>query len=82
MLINVILLWTYTISCHSCRHIIGGRLRNFSKHPVRYKVWGFISKLNERHMEFAWITLTSLMITDAYVALVASGTFNDLRIVN
>ena len=37
MLVNVALIWLYTLSCHSCRHITGGRLRHFSKHPVRYK---------------------------------------------
>ncbi len=29
---NVVLLWIYTLSCHSCRHIAGGRLKHFSKH--------------------------------------------------
>ncbi len=82
MLINVALLWTYTISCHSCRHIVGGRLRNFSAHPMRYKAWGVVSKLNTKHMQLAWITLATLMITDAYIALVASGTLRDLRIIN
>ncbi len=65
MLINVVLLWAYTLSCHSCRHIIGGRLRNFSAHPMRYKAWGFVSKLNAKHMQLAWTTLATLMITDA-----------------
>ena len=37
LLANVVLLWAYTVSCHSCRSIIGGRLNNFSRHPVRYK---------------------------------------------
>jgi hypothetical protein len=82
MLINVVLLWTYTISCHSCRHIIGGRLRNFSRHPVRYKAWGFVSKLNAKHMQLAWVTLGTLMLTDGYIALVASGAFSDPRIVH
>ena len=36
LVVNVTLLWAYTISCHSCRHIAGGRLKHFSKHPVRY----------------------------------------------
>ena len=31
MLVNVVFLWAYTASCHSCRHLIGGRLRHFSK---------------------------------------------------
>ena len=29
---NVVLIWLYTLSCHSCRHSVGGRLRHFSKH--------------------------------------------------
>ncbi len=82
MLVNVVLLWAYTASCHSCRHITGGRLRHFSKHPVRYWIWTQVSKLNVRHMQLAWITLGTLMLTDAYIALVASGTISDLRFYN
>jgi hypothetical protein len=81
MLVNVVMLWTYTLSCHSCRHITGGRLRNFSAHPMRYKAWTLVSKLNTRHMQLAWITLGTLMLTDGYIALVASGTISDLRII-
>jgi hypothetical protein len=77
-----VLLWGYTASCHSCRHITGGRLRHFSKHPVRYWIWTQVSKLNARHMQLAWITLGTLMLTDAYIALVASGAFGDLRFFN
>jgi hypothetical protein len=79
MLINVVLLWAYTLSCHSCRHITGGRLKNFSKHPVRYWAWTQVSKLNARHMQLAWTTLATLLVTDLYIALVASGTISDLR---
>jgi hypothetical protein len=78
---NVILLWVYTLSCHSCRHITGGRLKHFSKHPVRYWIWTQVSKLNTRHMLFAWITLGTLVLTDFYVMLVASGTISDLRFI-
>jgi hypothetical protein len=79
---NVILLWAYTVSCHSCRHITGGRLKHFSKHPVRYWAWTQISKLNAKHMQLAWTTLGTLMLTDLYVMLVASGAISDLRIFN
>ena len=82
MLVNVILLWTYTISCHSCRHIVGGKLRTFSRHPLRYRAWQFISKLNAKHMELAWTTLATLFITDGYIALVSAGVFSDPRILN
>ena len=46
LLINAALIWLYTLSCHSCRHIMGGKLKHFSKHPLRYKAWQQISKLN------------------------------------
>ena len=82
IVVNVAFLWLYTLSCHSCRHVVGGRLRHFSKHPVRYRAWTVVSRLNTRHMELAWITLGTLMLTDAYIALVASGALTDLRLVN
>ena len=64
-----------------CRHVTGGRLKHFSRHPVRYWIWTQISKLNTRHMLYAWITLGTLVLTDFYVMLVASGTISDLRFV-
>jgi hypothetical protein len=82
LLVNVVGLWLYTASCHSCRHITGGRLKHFSRHPVRYKIWTAVSKLNTRHMMFAWITIGTLILTDLYIMLVSSGTIPDLRIVN
>jgi hypothetical protein len=81
LLVNVVLLWCYTASCHSCRHVMGGRLTHFSKHPVRYRLWTWVSALNTRHAQFAWTTLASLILTDLYVALVASGTITDLRLI-
>jgi hypothetical protein len=79
--VNVIMLWVYTLSCHSCRHVVGGRLKHFSKHPVRYWMWGQVSRLNTRHKLYAWITLGTLMFTDFYVMLVASGAISDLRFI-
>ncbi|MDQ1646481.1 MAG: hypothetical protein QOJ50_2665 [Cryptosporangiaceae bacterium] len=79
---NVVALWAYTISCHSCRHIAGGRLKHFSKHPARYWMWTQVSKLNARHMLLAWLTLGTLAFTDAYIALVASGAITDIRFIN
>ena len=42
---NAVLLGLYTFSCHSCRHVIGGRLRNFSANPIRYRVWTMVSRI-------------------------------------
>jgi hypothetical protein len=78
---NVVMLWLYTASCHSCRHIIGGRMKHFSKHPVRYRAWGFVSKLNGKHMQLAWITLGTLVVTDFYIMAVSAGWFSDLRFI-
>ncbi len=79
---NVAMLVAYTYGCHSCRHVMGGRLAHFSNHPVRYWLWTKVSWLNNRHMLFAWISLGTLALTDLYVALVASGVITDLRIFN
>ncbi|MFW0784868.1 hypothetical protein AAFP35_10140 [Gordonia sp. CPCC 206044] len=81
LVVNVVLLWTYTVSCHSCRHVTGGRLKHFSAHPIRYRIWTYVSALNTRHMQFAWITLGTLLLTDFYIMLVASDTISDLRFV-
>jgi hypothetical protein len=79
---NVVLLWAYTASCHSCRHILGGRLKHFSAHPLRYRAWTFVSKLNARHMPLAWTTLGTLALTDFYIMAVSAGWISDLRFIN
>jgi len=79
LLINIVLIWAYTVSCHSCRHIVGGRLRHFSRHPVRYRLWGWVSRLNARHALLAWSSLISVAVADFYVYLVAIGAFHDPR---
>ena len=75
--INVVLIWIYTLSCHSCRHIIGGQLKSFSKHPMRYRYWKFVSKLNARHMLLAWLSLIWIAVADLYIWLVSNGTITD-----
>ncbi|MCZ2857977.1 hypothetical protein [Blastococcus sp. VKM Ac-2987] len=79
LLANAVLLFMYSISCHSCRHIVGGRLNHFSAHPLRYKAWTWVSKQNARHMQYAWISLFGVAFADFYVFLLATGTITDLR---
>lgn len=79
MVANVVLIWLYTLSCHSCRHAVGGRLRHFSKHPVRYQMWTWVSKINVHHAKFAWYSLFSVALTDLYVMLLANGTISETR---
>jgi len=79
LLVNAVLLALYSLSCHSCRHIVGGRLNSFSRHPVRYRFWTLASRLNARHMQYAWASLASVALADLYVFLLATGTITDLR---
>jgi hypothetical protein len=83
MLANVVLLSGYTFSCHSLRHLVGGKLDCFSCAVAggpRYKAWRGVSILNEHHMLFAWLSLFSVGLTDFYIKLVASGAIHDLRL--
>ncbi len=83
MTVNVVLLSCYTFSCHSLRHLVGGKLDCFSCAVAggpRYKAWRGVSILNERHMLFAWMSLFSVGLTDFYIKLVASGAIHDLRL--
>jgi len=78
-LANIYLIWMYTLSCHSCRHVVGGRLRHFSRHPVRYRLWTWVSRQNEKHARYAWLSLFSVAIADFYVFLLANGSITDVR---
>lgn len=83
MLANAIFLSLYTFSCHSWRHLIGGRLDKFSCDAVthmQYKAWDKVSHLNEHHMRWAWISLFTVWGTDLYIRLLASGIVHDWRI--
>jgi hypothetical protein len=77
------LLSLYTFSCHSLRHLAGGKLDCFSCATFgrsRFAAWRLSTFLNERHMLFAWCSLFSVGLADFYVRLVASGTIRDLRL--
>ena len=83
MLVNVCLLTLYTFSCHSLRHIVGGKLDCFSCATLgvpRHSAWSFATLLNERHMIFAWASLISVGATDFYIRMLAAGAFKDIRI--
>jgi hypothetical protein len=77
------LLTVYALSCHSLRHLAGGKLDCFSCAAFggpRHTAWQWLSVLNGRHMLFAWISLVTVGLTDLYVRLVASGAITDLRL--
>jgi hypothetical protein len=83
LLANIILLTFYTFSCHSLRHIVGGKVDCFSCAAFgrsRYETWRRFSFLNEHHMLFAWLSLFSVGLADLYVRFVATGALHDLRL--
>jgi hypothetical protein len=69
----------YSFSCHSCRHLCGGHLDVFSSRPAKYSLWRVATRLNERHMLFAWISLIWVGLTDVYVRLLSMGVIRDVR---
>jgi hypothetical protein len=77
---NATLLWLYSLSCHSCRHLCGGQVKRFSDHPLRYRLWKMTTPLNARHMNIAWASLIVVALTDLYVRLVAAGWITDYRL--
>jgi len=83
MLINIVLLTIYTFSCHSLRHLIGGKLDCFSCASFgapRCSAWKFVTTLNENHMLWAWASMISVGLTDLYIRLVACGAVKDIRL--
>ena len=83
LLANIVLLTLYTASCHSLRHLAGGSVDCFSCAALggaRHGLWKGASRLNERHMLFAWTSLVGVGLTDLYVRLVACGAIRDARL--
>jgi hypothetical protein len=87
MVVNVILLTGFTLGCNSVRHLVGGRMDCFScphnagKLKTGYRLWRLSTFFNERHMEWAWLSLFSVGFTDVYIRLCSMGILSDLRII-
>ena len=81
MVINAALLSSWTLGCHSWRHLVGGRRDCFScaRGMPRYSLWRGSTWLNARHMLFAWCSLVWVTVTDVYVLLVSSGAIRDIN---
>ena len=79
-LVNIVLLTGYSLSCHSLRHLVGGRVDCFSctrTRRVRYTLWQRLTDLNRNHMWYAWSSLITVTLADLYVRLLAVGAFTD-----
>ncbi len=83
MFVNCVMLSGYTFGCHSLRHLVGGGVDCFScarAGRLRYGLWSVATRFNERHMQWAWISLFTVALTDVYIRLVAAGTLPDARL--
>ncbi len=79
--IDVVLLSCFVFGCHALRHLVGGRLDEPSKAPVRFHAYRCASCLNRRHMFWAWISLFWVGFADVYVRLCSMGVWTDWRII-
>lgn len=82
--LNVIFLSLYTFGCHAWRHIIGGRKDCFTcevgqKETIAHKGWAKVTKLNEHHQFWAWVSMVWVGFTDFYVRMVSMGVWTDLN---
>jgi len=80
LLANTSLLTLYTFSCHSLRHLVGGKLHCFSCAAAggpRQKTWSAVSLLNQHHMGWAWWSLFAVCFADFYVRMCSMGVFHD-----
>lgn len=81
--LNAIFLGAFTFGCNSLRHLVGGNVDCFSCVSFgrsRFKLWRIVTRFNEHHMQWAWISLFWVCFTDLYVRLVSMGIIGDLRI--
>ncbi len=79
--LNAALIGGYTFGCHCSRHFAGGSVDCLSKAKVRKKCYDCVSALNRKHMQWAWVSLVWVMLTDVYIRLCASGVITDWRII-
>ena len=83
LLVNTVLLTGYSLSCHSLRHLVGGRIDCFSctrARRVRYTLWQRLTDLNRSHMWWAWTSLVTVTLADVYVRALQAGVLTDPQI--
>ncbi len=78
--LNVVFLGSYTLGCHSLRHLIGGGRNQLAQTPLRFAAYRCAGCLNRRHMRWAWTSLFWVGFSDAYVRLCSMGIWTDWRI--
>ena len=81
LIANTALLSGYTLGCHSFRHLVGGRLDQFSSHPTQLKLYDTACRFNCNHSKWAWASLFAVALADLYIRLCSMGVLTDWRII-
>jgi hypothetical protein len=77
---NVTFLSSYTLGCHSMRHLMGGFRDRLSASALSLRAYRCAGCFNRRHMVWAWASLFMVGFSDLYVRLCAMGVWTDWRI--
>ena len=83
LVLNASFLMAFTFGCNSLRHLVGGNVDCYSCVSLgkpRHKAWKIVSRFNEHHMLWAWVSLFWVGFTDLYVRLCSMGIIQDLRL--
>lgn len=78
--LDTLLLTLYVGSCHSLRHILGGKLNTFVDSmfsKLRFGAWSRQRLINTHHWFYAWASLFTVGFADLYVRLVSMGIWED-----
>jgi hypothetical protein len=62
---------------------VGGRADCFTcsrAAKTGHRLWAGVTRLNVRHKEWAWISLTTVALADLYIRLASYGVFHDPRL--
>lgn len=79
--VNLVLLSCYTLGCHAMRHIVGGKHDEVTKKGAACEfAYSCSSRLNYKHMLFAYLSLFSVAGCDVFVRLCSMGIINDVRL--
>ena len=82
MLVNVILLSLYSLTCHSFRYLMGGRIDQFSKAragTLWQRATMTLNRMNPMHGAWAWYSMFSVALTDVYIRLLMAGVIHEPR---
>ncbi len=79
LIVNTAMVTIYTFSCHFFRHVTGGNVDCYScpvsKKSFRRGFFNGLTKLNEHHELFAWLSLAMFFLTDLYIRGMAGHLF-------